>query len=121
MVCGLDVVIQIVVNKCYACGKKLATKMQYEREIGTHHVIVRSTIIAALQVFSLQIQHVNNRRTGDRKGLPTYLYQVLNPFLDVERIRLEATCEKLGNLVDKVVVRHVFAILHDTNNTGLAA
>ena len=54
-----------------------------------------------------------------QRGRGIYLNETLYPLLDVQRVRLEATRKLPRHLVDKVVMRHVLAVLHDPHNARL--
>ena len=71
----------------------------------------------------------NTRAKGSRKrgvsnedrksAVITNLYQCLYSFLEHVWLRLEPARELAGRLVDKIVMRHPFAVFHDTNNASL--
>jgi len=48
------------------------------------------------------------------------VHQALNLFLNLKRVRLESTGYLPYDLVNKVGVGHVLAILHDADNACLA-
>jgi len=63
-------------------------------------IIVRLAVLAPLQILPLD--------------------EVLNPLLNVQRFRLEARTQLSCHFVDELVVRHVFAILHNADDASLS-
>lgn len=49
----------------------------------------------------------------------TDLYQTFDALLDTRRVRLESHGELSRNFVHKVVMRHMFPILHDAHDARL--
>lgn len=50
----------------------------------------------------------------------TYLDEVFNALLDVQRIGLESTGQLAGDFVNEVVMGHMLAVLHNPDDTSLA-